>query len=180
MNRRSPRLTAENEPPRIWRVRIAPGDVREPLNELHVRALVETGAASAASEIARVGADDWQRLDAHPLWATLAPQPTNTVRLVAPAAADPGVVRVEVHAPTEKMQALWNEHHETVKADLTSRAVTEDHGRFLQGMAYASAIAGLICVGDVIVFTCSLVTAFVFLIGLVRLTALALVWKAMK
>jgi hypothetical protein len=179
MSRRPPQLHVESEPPRIWRLRLADGSVQAPLNHLHIQAFVETGAATADSEIAGVDSDTWQRLGDHPLWPDIAPR-VSSVRLVVAAAADPGVVPVEVQAPTPKMQAMWQEHHETVKADLTHRASREDLGRFLQGMACVSAVAGLICIGDIIVFTCTLVTAFIFLVALVRFTALVLVWRAMR
>jgi hypothetical protein len=179
MSRRAPKLIAENEPPRIWRLRLDTGAVEEPLNHLHVRAFVETGVASAESHVAPIGTEDWQRLGDHPMWAEIAPAPT-TAKLPAPAAADVGVIPVEVHEATAKMQAIWGEQREIHAAQVAAKAEREELGRFLQGLAYTCAIAGLICVGDIIVFTCSLVTAFVFLVAFVRLIALALVWKAMK
>lgn len=179
MSRRAPKLHAENEPARIWRLRLDDGSVQEPLNHLHVKAFVETGVASAESRIAPVGTEDWQRLGDQPMWAEMAPPPT-TAKLSVAAPVDVGVIPVEVHEPTPRMQALWDAQREIHEARIFAKAQHEQLGRFLQGLGYASAIAGLICVGDIIVFTCSLVTAFVFLVALVRLVALALVWKAMK
>src|SRR5690348_17710827 len=54
-------------------------------NHLHVKAFVETGAASADSGIAPVGTEHWQRLGDHPLWADLAPPPpTAKLTVTAP------------------------------------------------------------------------------------------------
>ncbi len=179
MNRRAPKLIAENEPARTWRLRVADGTVHEPLNHLHVKAFVETGVASAESHVAPVGTEEWQRLGEHAMWADMAPPPT-TAKLSVSGPVDVGVIPVEVHAPTPRMQALWDAQREEHKARILAKAEHEHLGRFLQGLGYASAIAGLICVGDIIVFTCSLVTAFLFLVAFVRLIALALVWKALK
>jgi hypothetical protein len=179
MIRRAPKLTAESEPERIWRLRVAPGDVREPLNQLHIRALLESGVASAESAIARIGEDTWQRLSKHPLWTEVAP-PATPVPTAKPLPVDPGVIPMAVHEATPKMQAIWQEKREEAQAEALGRAALEEHGQFLQGVGYACGVASLICVGDIILFTCNLATAFVFLVGLVRLTALALVWRAMR
>jgi hypothetical protein len=179
MSRRPPKLIAETEPPRVWRLRLDRGAIEEPLNHLHVKAFVETGVASADSQIAAVGTDAWQRLGDHALWADIAPPPS-TAKLSVSAPVDVGVIPVAVHQTTPRMQAIWDEQRAIRHERMLAKAEREQFGRFLQGLGYASAIAGLICVGDIIVFTCSLVTAFVFLVALVRLVALALVWKAMK
>ena len=84
------------------------------------------------------------------------------------------------NAATPRMEALWRRRRDAAQAAATASAVLEDHGRLLRALGLACAAAGLICVGDIIVFTCGLVTAFVFLLALVRLTALWLVWQAMR
>jgi len=179
MSRRAPRLVAETEPERVWRLRLAGGEIREPLNHLHVRALVETGAATADSELAGVGQDDWQRLGDHALWAEVRPVRTE-VKLTTPAAADPGVVKNEVHEATPRIQEMWHERRAEAQAIFIARASLQEKAQLLKALGLGSAVAGLICVGDIIVFTCELATAFVFLAAIVRLLAVACVWKIVR
>jgi hypothetical protein len=176
--KRRPQLPADITPAAVWRLRLADGTERGPLTSAHVRELVECGAADAASLIADVG-DAWQPLGTHALWPEMATRPPATPLRVA-GRADPGPVRHDVHAATPRMEALWRGQRDAAQAAATASAVLEDHGRLLRALGLACAAAGLICVGDIIVFTCGLVTAFVFLLALVRLTALWLVWQAMR
>jgi hypothetical protein len=179
MSRRVPRLVAEAEPARIWRLRLASGEIREPLNHLHIRALVETEAATAESEVAPVGEDNWQRLGGHPLWADVCPARAE-VKLAAPAAADPGVVKNEVREATPRMQERWNEKREEAQAVFLAKASQLEKGQLLRALGLGCGVAGLICLGDIIVFTFELAAAFVCLVAFVRLIALFCVWKIVK
>ncbi len=179
MSRRKPQLVADQEPERIWCLALADGSVRESLNHLHVRAFVETGVATADSYILRIGETTWHRLGDHPLWADVAPR-VSTVAFTQPVAVDPGVQAHDVRAATPRMQALWQEQREVTQAKLQANAVQEDHGRLLQTLSLACGVIGLICVGDIIVFTCSIGLAFMLLVALVRLTSLWLIWRIMR
>lgn len=179
MSRRSPKLFAENEPPREWCLALADGTVRESLSAHHVREIVETGVASADSYILRLGDPAWQRLGDHPLWAEIAPR-APTVGFAAPAAVDPGVQAHEVHAATPKMQAVWQAQRDHTQRVLQAHAADEDLGRLLQSLGFACGVVGLICLGDIIVFTCPLGMAFVLLVGFVRLISLWLVWRILR
>ena len=113
------------------------------------------------------------------MWPEVAP-PATTARFVAPLAADPGVQSHQVHAATPRMQAVWQEQRDLQHAILQRRSGEEDLGRFLQALGFACGVAGLICVGDIIVFTCSIGLAFMLLVGFVRLISLWLVWRILR
>ncbi len=179
MSRRAPQIRADDGPERVWYLALADGTVRESLSLPNVRSLLEVGVATADSHILRLGDTAWVRLGDHPVWPEVAP-PTTTARFVAPVAVDPGVQSNQVHTATPRMQAIWQEQREIQQAKLQERNLQEDHGRFLQALGFACGVAGLICVGDIIVFTCSLGLAFMLLVGVVRLLSLWLVWRVLR
>jgi uncharacterized protein YqcC (DUF446 family) len=179
MIRRKPQLISDPEPERVWCLALADGTVRESLNHLHVRAIVETGVATADSHILRLGETTWHRLGDHPLWATVAPR-ASAVNSTQPVAADPGVQAQDVRAVTPRMQALWQEQREVTQAKLQASAVDEDLGRLLQSLGLACGVIGLICLGDIIVFTCSIGIAFMLLVAFVRLLSLWLIWRILR
>ena len=86
----------------------------------------------------------------------------------------------DVRAATPRMRALWQEQRDLAHADLMHRAAEEDRGRFQQALGLGCAVVGLICVGDIIVFTCSTGLAFVLLVGFVRLISLWLIWRILR
>ena len=179
MSRRKPRLIADQEPERVWCLALADGTVRESLNYLHVRAIVETGVANADSHILRLGEMTWHRLGDHPLWPQVAPR-ASAVSVTQPVAADPGVQAHEVRTATPRMQSLWQEKREATQAKLQTRAVEEDLGRLYQSLSLACGVIGLICLGDIIVFTCSIGIAFMLLVAFTRLVSLWLIWRILR
>ena len=180
MKRRQPTLPPDDGPERLWRLRLSDGTVRGPLAPEHVRELVEAGVASTDSPIARLGEEEaWQRLGDHRVWRSIAPTKVK-LTFAYDAAPDPGIVRVHTHGATAKMMETWRALRRKEQGELGSRTGREEMGRFLQALGFASAVAGLICLGDIIVFTCDLVTAFILLLGLVRVCALVLVWRIVR
>lgn len=180
MTRRPPSIQLDDVAGRVWRLRLKDGTVRGSLAPENVRELVESGVASTDCQIARMGREEtWERLGHHPVWRSIAPTKVK-LNFAVEAAPDPGIVRDETRQATMKMAETWRGLRRKEQGELGIRTGREEMGRFLQALGFASAVAGLVCLGDIIVFTCELVTAFILLLALVRVCALVLVWRILR
>lgn len=104
--RRKPRLAAEQEVEKPWKVRGRDGRVWEKIGWAQLKELREAGVLLADSEIAKIGSNDWSPLGTHLLWQELG-KPAPDWRFDTKAIADPGPQASQFEfagEPTQKMK----------------------------------------------------------------------------
>ena len=188
MSRRPPTLRHDApEAPRPWLIRLPDGQVRGPLGREELASLVEIGVVSETTEIAPAEHPTWQAIAALPLWSELQPtrkpialRTAKTPAGPAPsasAAGDAPVIATDAMARARRFQ-------EREVALLQRRLSLRDAGRFFQVVAYAAAVVGCVCIGDIFLFGLRPLwgSAFVILpvVALSRVVASWIAWKIVQ
>ena len=190
MSRRRPSLRADpTERPRPWIIRLPDGQVRGPLSVEDLASLAELGIVCAATEITPSGESDWRAIGTLPMWAGLSPQRKlfalrPTVDAPGRAPAKPAEAPAPPASPGPSAMDRARRYRERETGRLLTRLYVQDAGRLLEVLGFAAAVAGCVCLGDVVLFGLQPFwhPAFVVfsLVVLSRLMASWFVWQIIR